>query len=163
MSFEQLLAPATQGDVDAVEALLKSAFAQYARRLGKPAPGPYPWLRSAVADEQVFIAGGPVPTGAVIIIPGRVPERLTLKMMAVAPAQAGQGLGRRLLGEAVWLARARGARILDLRTLAELNRLVAFYSRAGFIATEVSPDPADGIPRIHMDLDLFPSADRVPR
>lgn len=55
-----------------------------------------------------------------------------LSKMAVAPAQRGRGIGRRLLAAAIERARALGASSLFLGSNRRLTAAVALYESAGF-------------------------------
>lgn len=72
-------------------------------------------------DTQSYGAGGAV---------ARVPE---LRMLAVAPAARGHGVGRALVEECVRRARQAGATALGLHSSASLHAAIRLYERMGFV------------------------------
>ena len=60
--------------------------------------------------------------------------------IAVATPYRGRGLGRRLVDAAAAAARARGARRLTLRVLADNEGARALYESAGFVIEGVQRD-----------------------
>jgi putative acetyltransferase len=83
---------------------------------------------------------GPQAVGCVALIPmgGGVYE---LSKMAVSPEMRGLGIGRRLLLEAITLAKRIGARSLFLGSNSKLQNAVHLYESVGFRHV-----PADSIP-----------------
>ena len=150
-------------DRASVEAVTLAAYEQYAAVL----PGPF-WAAYrqnilatlAAADPSTLIlaetAGAVVgsvllcPPGAVIPDPGigrdirfAVPE---VRLLAVAPAGRGHGVGRRLMEECIRRARAAGAPALTLHTTDIMSVAMRLYERMGFArAVELDFSPAPGM------------------
>jgi ribosomal protein S18 acetylase RimI-like enzyme len=76
-------------------------------------------------------AGGS-PVGVVLVARRGWTSRIAA--MGLAPEARGQGLGRRLLGEAVEGARARGDRAVDLEVIEQNTPAVRLYTSFGFRA-----------------------------
>jgi ribosomal protein S18 acetylase RimI-like enzyme len=86
---------------------------------------------------QVLVASkGDFPCGHAQLIEIS-PDEFELKSIAVIEACQGNGIGQRLLDEAVRFARQNGARRLSLVTAAASIAALRFYMRAGFRVTQV--------------------------
>ncbi|MGF6690760.1 ribosomal protein S18 acetylase RimI-like enzyme [Metapseudomonas resinovorans] len=86
-----------------------------------------------------------------------------LSALFVAPAHKGQGLGRRLLEQAVDFARASGARCLWLETQSSNHPAIGFYLKSGFAFSGLNTvlyDPRDTPPE---EVALFFSRPLEPR
>jgi ribosomal protein S18 acetylase RimI-like enzyme len=87
--------------------------------------------------------------GTVIAIPGSAPITLSwpeVRLLAVAPAARGQGVGAALMQECVQRARHSGARALALHTADIKNAALRLYERMGFQrAPELDFEPAPGV------------------
>jgi ribosomal protein S18 acetylase RimI-like enzyme len=62
-----------------------------------------------------------------------------LEDMIVHPSRRGQGIGDRLLHEAINRARAAGCSRITLLTDATNNSAIRFYGRAGFVRSQMIP------------------------
>lgn len=62
-----------------------------------------------------------------------------LEDMVVQPDRRGQGIGERLLAEAIGGARAAGCRRITLLTDADNRAAMRFYGRAGFVRSAMVP------------------------
>ncbi|NTU82370.1 MAG: GNAT family N-acetyltransferase [Chloroflexales bacterium] len=138
--------PALADERDAARALTLEAYAQYAETM---APNDWAGLHQALlgalattgaATHLVAVrADGLV--GSVLLFPaangdtagagGRMiwPE---LRLLAVAPAARGQGVGAALVQACIAQARAAGAAILGLYTGDSMRTAMALYERLGF-------------------------------
>jgi GNAT superfamily N-acetyltransferase len=56
-----------------------------------------------------------------------------LRLLAVAPAARGQGVGTALVEECIWRARRAGASALGLHTSESLQTAIRMYERMGFV------------------------------
>ena len=65
------------------------------------------------------------------------PDHFYLGMLAVRPTLQAGGLGRALLEEAEGLAKAAGARAMQLTVIAQRDALIAWYERRGYARTGV--------------------------
>ncbi len=118
--------PAREGDLDDVAAIERAVFND-------------PWSRRSFADlvnapPVLFLVAvdmNAVVGYAIVLLTGVESE---LANLAVARLMQHQGLGRRLLGEAVATARGRGCREMFLEVRASNAAAISLYSSAGFEA-----------------------------
>jgi GNAT superfamily N-acetyltransferase len=124
------------------------AWARYQRRL-------LDTLDADAAVERIVAARGGTIVGGVLLYPpaaniyaGAVagvdwPE---VRLLAVAPAERGHGVGAALMDECIRRARARGAAYLGLHTMDVMRSAVRMYERMGFVrAPELDFSPAEGV------------------
>lgn len=143
---------ATPADYEAVEALLRSAFASYVRKLGRTdGPGPYGWVAAAIDRGDVFIATEDgTPVGAVTAsLRG---ADFAIDHIAVEPSRQGQGIGSWLLDRAESAARSRGATVISLYTAEIMGDLLRLYGQKGFTEIRRAPPPhgKDPVLRVFM-------------
>ncbi|MCU0977038.1 MAG: GNAT family N-acetyltransferase [Steroidobacteraceae bacterium] len=157
------LVAATAADVDAIVALVESAFRGEASRAG--------WTTEA--DLLDGRRTGPDEIGAIVADPGQVillsrdadgavdasvnlrrdGDLTWLGMLAVRPPLQGSGLGRRVVEGAEAFARERwGARAMRMKVIVQREELIAWYERRGYRRTgETAPFPYGdarfGLPR----------------
>jgi ribosomal protein S18 acetylase RimI-like enzyme len=122
------------GDVDAVAACVRRAYAKYDDRLPKP---PMPVL----ADYAAVIGAGMTwlleqdgDCVGVLVLEAE-PRALLIENVAVDPAHQGRGLGRLLLDFAEAEARRRGLGAVRLYTHARMTENIALYRRRGYVET----------------------------
>jgi predicted N-acetyltransferase YhbS len=155
------LRDARAGDRDAIEAVTLSAFQEYAasksdrwedyRQGILAALAAVQPATQIVAEQNSEIIGSVLlyPKGTVIAIPGSAPITLSwpeVRLLAVAPAARGQGVGAALMQECVQRARHSGARALALHTADIKNAALRLYERMGFQrAPELDFEPAPGV------------------
>jgi len=149
-------------DRAAIEAVTLAAYEQYAAVLSPPRWAAYrESIRATLADvrpaAQIVAEDGGVlvgavllyPAGAAMAVPGAGSITLAcpeVRLLAVAPAARGQGVGRRLMDECVRRARAAAAPALTLHTTDMMSVAIRLYGRLGFVrAPELDFSPA---PRI---------------
>jgi GNAT superfamily N-acetyltransferase len=121
--------PSECPDADRV---LRAAFTQYMRRLGREIPPDYyKWLPASIDRGDVFVADS---DGRVVGVAAteRRETGLYLDRLAVDPTQQGTGLGSFLLDRLAEIARARGDRAMSLTTAEMMDHLIRLYSRHGF-------------------------------
>jgi ribosomal protein S18 acetylase RimI-like enzyme len=148
-------------DRAAVEAVTLDAYQQYAAVM------PTLWeayrqnivstLAAAPLDAQIVAEDGRRIVGSVLLYrAGTVIARpgggsLTLaspevRLLAVAPAARGKGVGDALMRECVTRSRASGAAHMTLHTTDMMRAAVRLYERMGFVrAPEIDFQPAPGI------------------
>jgi len=118
--------PAEDGDLDDVAAIERSVFND-------------PWSRRSFVDLVgqpqvaflVAVDGQTVVGYAVVLL---TPPESELANLAVSRLMQHQGLGRRLLSEAVGAARERGSKEMFLEVRASNAAAIALYSATGFTA-----------------------------
>ncbi|MFC3229810.1 GNAT family N-acetyltransferase [Marinibaculum pumilum] len=129
------------GDIAAVRAITKRAYAAWLPVLGYP-PEPVTADHQAwIADGKVLLAcDGETAVGLVEVEPGEV--RDLVYNLAVDPGHAGKGIGRTLLAEAERRAAAAGKAAVWLYTNALMERNIALYASLGYRETGRRPNPA---------------------
>ena len=136
-------------DRAAIEAVTVAAYEQYAAVLPAPLWAGYrqnivATLTAAQPANLIVAEAGGALVGSVLLIPAggamaapglaasaplAEPE---LRLLAVAPAGRGRGVGRRLVEECMHRSRAAGARTLTLHTTDMMEVAMALYERMGF-------------------------------
>jgi ribosomal protein S18 acetylase RimI-like enzyme len=125
---------ATLGDLDDVQACARDAYSKYIDRIGaEPAP--------MSADFGSLIARGRVHVavyqgqfaGYVVFYPEG--EHLHLENVAVLPARAGKGIGRKLIEHVEWTARQQGFKSIELYTNEAMTENLAMYPKFGYLET----------------------------
>ncbi len=134
------LTAAKPEDEAAVTQVVEAAFVDYAQAMGRPWPGPYPWMASAIADGEVWWLDAPERIGAAMM--WRDDDTLYINQIAIEPDQQGKGFGAKALTAIEDKARADGVRQIHLYTAQIFTRLVAFYSREGYRVLRVGPSPS---------------------
>jgi GNAT superfamily N-acetyltransferase len=152
---------ARAGDRDAIEAVTLAAYQQYAAVM------PALWERyrqnilstlaaarpdsQIVAEEEGRVVGSVLlyPAGTILPTPRSPSVALTwpeVRLLAVAPAARGQGVGAALMDESVRRARRSGATALTLHTTEMMQAAVRLYERMGFVrAPELDFQPVPGV------------------
>jgi ribosomal protein S18 acetylase RimI-like enzyme len=137
---------AIAGDVPAIEALVRDAYAMYVPRIGRqPAP--------VTADHAGLVAAGQTSVavvegeiaGVIVLIPGD--DHLLIENVAVAPAMQGRGLGRELMAFAERRAAELDLRELRLYTNQLMTENLALYPALGY--TETRRRVEDGFARVY--------------
>jgi ribosomal protein S18 acetylase RimI-like enzyme len=153
------LRDAGPADADAILTLTLAAYAQYADGLGPL----WPLYRDNItqtlarvgAAEQVVAEREGVVVGAVLLYPhgaplptreeaGALARWPEVRLLAVPPAQRGQGIGDALMRECMRRARSAGAEGLTLHTTDMMQAAMRLYQRLGFTrapALDFSPGP----------------------
>ena len=106
--------------------------AYVAEPLARFALGASPRERIWLAERDGELAGS-------IAIVAESPDVAQLRWFLVVPAARGEGLGRRLLEEAIAFARAEGYRRIVLWTVSGLAVAARSYAAAGFVRTRLVP------------------------
>ena len=119
-------------DLDAVRRIARSAYALYIPRIGRePAPMVANFAASIAAGE-LWVAGMPV-AGFVVAYPRG--DHWHLENVAVAPSAQGAGLGGALIAHVEAMARAAGARAVELYPNAQMTENRSLYPRLGYAET----------------------------
>jgi GNAT superfamily N-acetyltransferase len=122
---------ATPADVAAIEHVVRTAYAKYVDRIGKP-PGPMLDDYAARVDEGSVrvLEDARGLAGMLVLLPQS--GHLLLDNIAVAPERQGEGIGRRLLAVAESEALRRGFDELRLYTNAAMHENLAMYAKLGW-------------------------------
>lgn len=132
-----MMEPADPGDLDTLDTIFESGFADYARSMGQSFSGRRVWLAAALSGGSVWWLADR--RGAVVM--SRSGTTLTIDSLAFAPAHQRAGLGRRALDAIEAHARHSGATEIALHTAQQFTHLVAFYSKSGYRVVRVGPHP----------------------
>jgi len=129
-----------QGDAEACEAIVRGLPAWFGLEDGiQEARGYLQTQEGLVAEDASGVLGYLTWTNT-------VPECVEVTWMAVAHQAHRRGVGRALVDRLVGIAEAQGARMMAVKTLAELHPSMeyaqtrAFYRSMGFLPVMVLPD-----------------------
>jgi len=132
---EPVLRRATLDDADGLTRLARTAYARHVAAIGRePMPMTADWAQ-LLSEQEIWIldgAGGEIVASLALEIQ---PDSLTIWSVAVAPAQQGRGIGRRLIAFAENRARALRRPELRLFTNARMEGNIALYCRLGYSET----------------------------
>ena len=154
-----LLRDARPADRAAIEAVTLAAYAQYAPQVPAIWEGYRHNIVTTLADvgkaEQIVAEAAGAVVGAVLLYPpgagmyGVTPGAPAhspspeVRLLAVAPAARGQGVGAALMRECVARARRAGAPALTLHTTDMMTSAMRMYEAMGFVrAPELDFHPA---------------------
>src|SRR4051812_47051814 len=130
---------AVAGDREAVEAIVRSAYAPYIARIGRP---PAPMLDDygeLIARGRVHVAEIDGAVGGLLVLLPQT-DAMLLDNIAVASSLRGQGVGRRLLEFAEGCAREAGYQTIKLYTNEAMSENIALYGRIGYLETHRSEE-----------------------
>jgi N-acetylglutamate synthase-like GNAT family acetyltransferase len=137
---------AVAGDVPAIEALVRDAYAMYVPRIGRePAPVTADHAGLVAAGRTSVVEAGGEIAGVIVLIPGG--DHLLVENVAVAPAMQGRGLGRELMAFAEQRAAELGMAELRLYTNQLMTENLALYPALGY--TETGRRAEDGFARVY--------------
>lgn len=153
-----------------LRALTLAAYAEYAAHMPAPHWQAYEYnialTLDAVAPAAQLVAGagedllGTVllyPAHGFSLVPGGEPSPWPeVRLLAVAPAARGRGVGAALMAECVRRARAAGAAALGLHTMDMMQAARRMYARMGFVhapETDFEPLPGVAVRGYRLDLD----------
>jgi GNAT superfamily N-acetyltransferase len=122
---------ATPADVAAIEQVVRTAYAKYVDKIGKP-PGPMlDDYTTRVAEGSVRVLEDARGLAGILVL---LPQDgcLLLDNIAVAPERQGEGIGRRLLAAAESEALQRGFDELRLYTNAAMHENLVMYAKLGW-------------------------------
>ncbi|HSF95035.1 MAG TPA: GNAT family N-acetyltransferase [Thermohalobaculum sp.] len=134
---------ADPGDLVAVRAIARAAYAPYVPRIGREPAPMVADFGASLAAGHLWVAGDPV-TGFVVAYPRG--DHWHLENVAVAPEAQGTGLGRTLVAHVEAMARASGAAAVELYTNVKMTENQALYPRLGYAETRRAAQ--DGFERV---------------
>ena len=134
MSTEAMLAfaVAVPAQLAPVDALMRSAFAPYVRRLGREiAADAYGWFAEAIERGDIHIAlDGSEIVGA--IATRRRDADMELALISVSPTRQKGGIASFMIGKVAEIARSRRLKTLSLTTAEMMEDRIRLYRRHGF-------------------------------
>jgi ribosomal protein S18 acetylase RimI-like enzyme len=126
---------ATAGDLADIQSCARAAYAVYVERMGRePAP--------MIADFASQIELGQVQAAlcessfAGYVVFYCEGDHLHLENVAVVPAHAGKGIGKKLVAYVEQAAREKGLAAVELYTNEAMTENLAMYPKLGYIETE---------------------------
>ncbi len=162
---QQDIREARDQELDAAAAIIAAAYEQY-----RPSIPPDAWegyrrdmmdVRTRLASSKLLVAesGGGQLAGCVTYFPNASepwpPQGAYFRLLAVAPAGRGLGLGRLLTEACVERAKAEGKRYIGLHTTTLMEVARAMYERMGFVRLpEADFHPIPGVTVMAYRLDL---------
>jgi ribosomal protein S18 acetylase RimI-like enzyme len=126
---------ARPAEAPAVGALVEAAYAPWVPIVGRR---PFPMdddYAARIAAGEAWVLEDAEGIGGILVLEDE-PDHLMLDNIAVAPARAGQGLGRVLLDFTEAEARRRGRPEVRLYTNVLMVRNIALYAARGYRETE---------------------------
>ena len=120
-------------------------------------------VRRRAVEAEVLVAVGPELVGCVTLVPGSsspwaeglMPDEAGIRMLAVAPAAQGRGVGRALLDACIVRARQLGRTGLFLHSTPWMLAAHHLYETAGFVRVEERDwFPVPEVPLLAFRLDL---------
>jgi GNAT superfamily N-acetyltransferase len=132
MTTEPELRPAGESDAAGVRALVRAAYGKYVERVGRePRPMTEDYAE-VIGRHDVFVAEAGDEIVGVLVLVGDDEEGFLLDNVAVDPARAGTGVGRKLLELAEAKAREAGHDSIYLFTHETMTENQALYARIGY-------------------------------
>ena len=132
---EPALRRATPEDAEGLTKLARAAYARHVAAIGRePMPMAADWTQ-LLLEQEIWILDGPGDEIVASLALEIQPDNLTIWSVAVAPAQQGRGIGRRLMAFAEDRARALRRSELRLFTNARMEANIALYCRLGYAET----------------------------
>ena len=129
---------ATKGDVLAIRALTRAAYAKWVPVIGRePVPMTADYTL-AIRIHRFDLLEAEKGLIALVETIAR-PDHIWVENLAISPEHHGRGLGRMMLGEVERIARSLGQPEIRLLTNREFEGNVEFYERAGFTVEREEP------------------------
>ena len=143
---------ATLEDVNAVQALVRAAYAKWVPIVGReplPMTADYNHAVSAHIIDMMIVSEKIV--GLIELVPE--PECLLIENVAVLPAEWGNGYGHALMAHAAEIARSLNRKKVRLYTNKLMAENIALYRKLGYVIDREERTP-DGRDAVHMSLIL---------
>ncbi|MEO6124930.1 MAG: GNAT family N-acetyltransferase [Ilumatobacteraceae bacterium] len=144
MSISDSTAPISVSIAAEATPALVDAFARLIPQLSKSSPPPtaaeVAEMIAAPASDVLVASDGDTVLGALTLIVFRIPTgvRAWIEDVVVDSAARGRGVGERLNAFALEVARARGAKTVDLTSRPSREAANRLYQRIGFVARETN-------------------------
>ncbi|TCL00548.1 acetyltransferase (GNAT) family protein [Shimia isoporae] len=119
-------------EAEAIARLIDAAYQPY-RDQGVILPDVSGGIDRAIAAGQVWVAGRAEVQGVLMV--AIAPPKAHLMNVAVSPDARGKGLGGKLIGHAVALAKDAGCSEIALATHEDLASIIALYHHLGWQET----------------------------
>lgn len=164
------LRDAQDGDRDAIREVTLSAFQEYAAQMPDHWEGYRQGVLATLANvtpaEQIVAEQESVIVGAILLYPAgsvfsppsgppMTRARPEMRLLAVAPAARGRGIGTALVRECIRRARRSGSAALTLHTSDVMQMAMRMYERMGFVrAPELDFHPSEALTVKGYRLDL---------
>lgn len=144
--------PAWPDEAAAVAALVETAYAPWVPVIGqRPGPMDDDYV-GRIARGEAYVVAAPSGALAGLVVVEEKDGTFWLDNVAVAPACAGRGLGRRLIRFAEAEAQARGHGAIRLYTHQRMVRNIALYRALGY--AEIDRGVEHGFPRVFLEKHL---------
>lgn len=141
-----MISKANAGDEAAIRTCAQQAYQRYVASIGK-APAPMAAdFRAQIAAGHVYVhrdSDGAL-QGFIVFYPAA--NHMQLESVAVLPAMAGQGIGKRLIEFCENTARQAGLATVQLYTNEKMTDNLAIYPRLGYVETDRRSE--DGFGRV---------------
>lgn len=141
-----MIRPATAADCPALAAIAQAAYARYVERIGQRPPPMDADFAMRVAAGEVDVATRDDDAVCGYVVWRVKPDHVFIENVAVDPACAGRGIGRRLLAHVEERAIEAGHDALRLYTNLHMTENLAIYPRLGWVETDRRRE--DGFDRV---------------
>jgi len=148
-----VFAVAAPAQLAPVDALMRSAFTPYVRRLGREIPADaYAWFAEAIVKGDIYVAlDGDEIVGA--IATRRRDADIELALIGVSPTRQKRGIASFMIARVAEIARAEGLRTLSLTTAEMMEDRIRLYRKHDFEIVRRGPPEhgKDAHMRVHME------------
>ncbi len=146
---DPVLRSARPGEGETIRALVRAAYANYAKQVGRtPGPVKDDYERRIAASEVWVVQYGDDVVGVIVLKEQGDDLVIVIDNVAVLPAAQGHGLGRMLITFAEQEACQRGFAEVRLYANVIMTRNIALYEHLGFVEVDRFRD--GGATRIQM-------------
>jgi ribosomal protein S18 acetylase RimI-like enzyme len=147
-----LIRKAMPEGAERIGAIARAAYAKYIPRMGRePAPMLADFATEIAIGHVVVIETAGAVDGYMIAWPER--DAYFIDNIAIHPMRQGQGVGRKLIDEAVREARQLQLSAIRLYTNVAMIENLSMYAHLGFVETHRAIE--DGFDRVYMRLNLL--------
>lgn len=123
------------GDLDEIQICARAAYLKYVVRMNQDPAPMHADFASQIAQGHVHVAqSGPIIAGYVVF--HQEEDHICLENVAVLPALAGNGIGKRLIQYAERAAQQLSLTAIELYTNEAMTENLAMYPKLGYVETE---------------------------